>query len=66
MVSYNRGSGGDRNPTIYARTMADKNVDLPEYRAGVGSLLTLYADEALEVGYAEAIVKDRTELLAFS
>ena len=25
-------------------------VDLPEYRAGVGKLLTLTADEAIEVG----------------
>lgn len=57
-------AAGDRNP-IYARAMADKNVDLPKYRAGVGELLTLYADEALEVGYAEAIAKDRTELLSF-
>lgn len=58
------GAARDRDP-IYARAMADKNVDLPEYRAGVGYLLTLYADEALEVGYAEAIAKDRTELLEF-
>ncbi len=57
-------AAGDRDP-IYARAMADKNVDLPEYRAGVGELLTLTASEALEVGYAEAIASDRDELLAF-
>lgn len=57
-------AAGDRDP-IYARAMADKNVDLPQYRAGVGELLTLTANEALEVGYAEAIAEDRTELLSF-
>lgn len=54
----------DRDP-IYARAMADKSIDLPEYRAGEGELLTLTASEALEVGYAEAIAKDREEVLAF-
>lgn len=54
----------NRDP-IYARAMADKNVDLPEFRAGVGELLTLKASEALEVGYAEAIASDRGELLTF-
>lgn len=58
------GAAGDRDP-IYARAMADKEVDLPEYRAGKGYLLTLYAEEALEVGYAEAIAKDRAELLSY-
>jgi membrane-bound serine protease (ClpP class) len=53
-----------RDP-IFARAMADKNVDLPEYRAGVGELLTLSANEAIKVGYAEAIANDRSELLAF-
>lgn len=58
------GVAGDRDP-IYARAMADREVDLPEYRAGKGQLLTLFAEEALEVGYAEAVVSDREELLAF-
>ncbi|OIJ16151.1 hypothetical protein BKP35_04015 [Anaerobacillus arseniciselenatis] len=57
-------AAGDRDP-IYARAMADSSIDLPEYRAGVGELLTLTSSEALEVGYAEAIASDRDELLAF-
>ncbi len=57
-------AAGDRDP-IYARAMADSSIDLPEYRAGVGELLTLTSNEALEVGYAEAIASDRDELLAF-
>ncbi|MGO4887231.1 NfeD family protein [Anaerobacillus sp. MEB173] len=54
----------DRDP-IYARAMADNSVDLPEYRAGKGALLTLTANDAIEVGYAEAIASNRTELLQF-
>lgn len=53
-----------RDP-IFARAMADKTVDLPEYRAGAGYLLTLTSGEAIEVGYAEATAVDRTELLAY-
>lgn len=53
-----------RDP-IYARAMADKDVDLPEYGAGTGKLLTFKTSGALEAGYAEAIASDRTELLAF-
>ncbi|MCD8511974.1 MAG: nodulation protein NfeD [Bacillus sp. (in: Bacteria)] len=53
-----------RDP-IYALAMADPEIDLPDYRAQAGSLLTLTASEALEVGYAEAIAADREELLAF-
>ncbi len=54
----------DRNP-IYALAMADKSVDLPELGAPEGELLTLNANQALEVEYAEAIVKDRIELLEY-
>ncbi|RXI99399.1 nodulation protein NfeD [Anaerobacillus alkaliphilus] len=53
-----------RDP-IFARAMADKNVNLPEYRAGEGELLTLTTAEAVKVGYAEAVVSDRDELLLF-
>lgn len=53
-----------RDP-IYALAMADPDIDLPEFRAGKGKLLSLTANEALEVGYAEAIAADREELLAF-
>ncbi len=54
----------DRDPQ-YALAMADPTIDLPEYRAGEGQLLTLTASEAYEVGYAEAIARDRQELLQY-
>lgn len=47
----------------YALAMADKNVDIPEYGAGKGKLLTLESKQALEVGYSEGIVENRTDLL---
>ncbi|MFS1517870.1 NfeD family protein [Bacillus sp. SCS-151] len=50
-----------RDP-IYAIAMADKEVDLPEYNAEKGKLLTLTADQAYEVKYAEGIVNNRSEL----
>ena len=52
----------DRNP-IYAEAMANPNVDLPQYRAGIGELLTLTADEAVEVGYANGIANSLQEML---
>ncbi|KZE40080.1 hypothetical protein AV656_02050 [Bhargavaea cecembensis] len=52
-----------RNPE-YALAMADASIDLPEYRAGEGKLLTLSADEALEVKYSEGTVSSFDELLA--
>ena len=48
---------------IYAQAMADKTVDLPEYRAPEGELLTLSAKEALEVGYSNGTVSSLDELL---
>ncbi|WP_096434603.1 NfeD family protein [Alteribacter populi] len=54
----------DRDPK-YALAMADNRVDVPEYRAPEGELLTFKASEALEAGYAEAIVNNREELLSF-
>nr|WP_047986385.1 NfeD family protein [Ornithinibacillus californiensis] len=53
---------GGRNP-LYAAAMADSSIDLPELDAGEGEFLTLTPQEALEVGYTEGIVSDRTELL---
>ncbi|WP_102346732.1 NfeD family protein [Bacillus sp. Marseille-P3661] len=47
----------------YALAMADDTVDLPEFGAGKGELLTLTAEQAIEVGYADAIVNTRAELL---
>lgn len=49
----------------YALAMADERIDLPEYGAGEGELLTLTGSQALEVGYAEAVVDNRAELLEF-
>lgn len=52
----------NRNP-IYARAMADESVDLPNYGAPTGKLLTLGAEKANEVGYSEGTVKNLKELL---
>lgn len=59
----NAAKHSGRDP-IYALAMADEDVDLPEYGAKKGDLLTLSADEALEVGYAEGIVSNMDELLS--
>jgi membrane-bound serine protease (ClpP class) len=53
---------GKRDP-IYALAMADENIDLPELGAGKGRLLTLTAEQAVSVGYAEGIVDNKAELL---
>ncbi|WP_347564254.1 nodulation protein NfeD [Bacillus sp. Cs-700] len=52
----------ERDPK-YALAMADPDVDLPDYNAPKGELLTLSDQEAIEVGYAEGTAEDRTELL---
>ncbi|MBU8879439.1 nodulation protein NfeD [Bacillus sp. FJAT-29790] len=52
----------NRDP-IYALAMADESIDLPNLRAPKGKLLTLTADQALEVGYSEGTVKNLDELL---
>ncbi|UII54923.1 nodulation protein NfeD [Cytobacillus spongiae] len=54
---------GGRDP-IYALAMADESIDLPEYAAPKGKLLTLTSNQALEVGYAEGIVNNLDELLS--
>jgi membrane-bound serine protease (ClpP class) len=54
----------NRDPK-YAMAMTDPDIDLPEYGAGKGELLTLTADQALQVGYAEKVVDDRTALLSY-
>jgi membrane-bound serine protease (ClpP class) len=51
-----------RDP-IYAQAMADESIDLPELGAGKGKLLTLTAEQALEVGYSEGTVKNLNDLL---
>lgn len=47
----------------YARAMADKNEDFPQFRAPVGEFLTLTADEALQVGYSEGTANSLQEVL---
>lgn len=53
----------DRDPQ-YAQAMADVTLNLPQYRAGEGTLLTLSANEAVEVGYAEGIAPTISSVLA--
>lgn len=52
----------NRDP-IYAQAMADKSIHLPKYRAPSGKLLTLSAEEALEVGYSNGTVENLNEVL---
>lgn len=47
----------------YAIAMANSSIDLPEFNAGVGDLLTLTASEALEVDYSEGTFSNFDELL---
>lgn len=49
--------------TLYAEAMAEPKIDLPEYRAGKGNLLTLTADDAEKVKYSEGTVSSFKELL---
>lgn len=53
----------NRDPQ-YALAMADKSVDLPEYRAPEGKLLTLSANEAEKVKYSEGTVASFEELIS--
>ncbi|UAC47296.1 nodulation protein NfeD [Bacillus aquiflavi] len=58
----NAAKHSGRDP-IYALAMADESIDLPQYRAEKEKLLTLSADQALEVGYTEGIVNNMNDLL---
>ncbi|MFK2824411.1 nodulation protein NfeD [Bacillus sp. B190/17] len=49
----------------YAIAMADPDVDLPEYNAGRGELLTFSSKEALETGYSKATVNRLEEVLQY-
>ena len=42
--------------------MADEDIDLPEYGAEKGKLLTFTAEQAKKAGYSEGTVSDRAEL----
>ncbi|MFC0558035.1 NfeD family protein [Halalkalibacter alkalisediminis] len=54
----------NRDPQ-YALAMADNRIDLPELGAPEGDLLTLTSQQALQVGYAEAVASNRAELLEY-
>ncbi|MCM3716872.1 NfeD family protein [Fictibacillus phosphorivorans] len=54
----------DRDP-LYAEAMVDPDVEIPALGLKKEKLLTLTASEAVKVGYAEKIVEDRQELLAY-
>lgn len=60
MITAAESSGRDPQ---YALAMADDSVDMPEYRAPKGDLLTLSAKEAFEVKYSEGTVNSFDELL---
>lgn len=62
MINAAKSSKHKRNP-IYAEAMSNPEIDLPKYRAPVGKLLTLTAEEAKEVGYAEGIFNNYEALL---
>ncbi|TXC89994.1 nodulation protein NfeD [Metabacillus litoralis] len=47
----------------YALAMVDKDVDVPEFGAGKGDLLTLETKQAVQVGYAEGVAEGRKDLL---
>lgn len=51
-----------KNP-IYAQAMADESVDLPEFNAPKGELLTLTSADALKVKYSNGTVSSMEELL---
>ncbi|MGE8078193.1 NfeD family protein [Peribacillus loiseleuriae] len=50
-----------RDP-IYAQAMADADINLPEYDAGKGKLLTFTAEQARKAGYSEGTVPTKSEL----
>jgi membrane-bound serine protease (ClpP class) len=60
MGSAAEAGGRDR---IYAEAMADASIDLPEFNAPEGQFLTLGPTKAIEVGYSEGTVNNRSELL---
>ncbi|QGH34973.1 nodulation protein NfeD [Gracilibacillus salitolerans] len=55
-------SSKGRDP-LYAEAMANAGIDLAEYGAPEGEFLTLDANYAVDVEYAQGIVSHRTELL---
>jgi membrane-bound serine protease (ClpP class) len=60
MEAAAKNSGRD---PIYALAMADDSIELPKLGIEKGQLLTLTSEKAMEVGYAEGIVHNQSELL---
>ncbi|MGG1573579.1 NfeD family protein [Fictibacillus sp. NRS-1165] len=54
----------NRDPK-YARAMADDDMEIRELGLKRGELLTMTANQAVKVGYAERIVNNRSELLSY-
>lgn len=50
-----------RDP-LYAKAMADEVINLPEYGAETGKLLTFTAEQAKKAGYSEGTVANQAEL----
>lgn len=63
MKNAAKSSKHHRDP-LYAQAMADASLDLPEYGAKEGELLTLTASDAEKVGYSEGTMESFEELLA--
>lgn len=62
-VSMKTAAESSGRDPLYALAMADDSIDLPKYRAASGDLLTLSANEAVEVGYSEGTVASYADLL---
>lgn len=58
----NAAENSGRDP-LYGLAMVDASIDLPEFGAEEGQLLTLSAKEAIEVKYADGIVNSLDEVL---
>lgn len=62
-IAAMKGAAESSNRDVkYAIAMADDSIDLPEFNAGTGDLLTLTASEALQVEYSEGTVASFEEL----
>lgn len=62
-AAKNSGPNPEGRDPKFAQSMVIDTIDLSEFRAPVGKLLTLTADDALKVGYSEGTVASMSELL---
>ena len=62
-AAENSGPNPEGRDPKFAQSMVIDTIDLSEYRAPIGKLLTLTAEDALEVGYSEGTVASLSELL---